>query len=54
MIVINENIKFIWNRFYYDPTPCYCDDCGTDIAVTGKYGIAEIEELRNKQSKFKK
>ena len=27
---------------------------GTDIAVTGKYGIAEIEELRSKQSKFLK
>ena len=25
-----------------------------DIAVTGKYGIAEIEELRSKQSKFLK
>ena len=41
--------------FTDDPTPCYCDDCGgTDIAVTGKYGISEIEELRSKQNKFKK
>jgi len=41
--------------FLEDPTPCYCDDCGsTDIAVTGKYGIEEINELRYKKTKFKK
>ena len=37
-----------------DPTPCYCDDCGsTDIAVTGKYGIKEIEDLKNKRVSIK-
>ena len=41
--------------FLEDPTPCYCDDCGsTDIAVTAKYGIEEINELRYKNTKFKK
>jgi hypothetical protein len=41
--------------FLEDPTPCSCDDCGsTDIAVTGKYGIEEINELRDKKTKFKK
>ena len=38
-----------------DPTPCYCDDCGcTDIAVTEKYGIKEIEDLKNKRLSIKK
>lgn len=37
-----------------DPTPCYCDDCGsTDIAVTEKYGIKEIEDLKNKRVSIK-
>ena len=41
--------------FLEDPTPCYCDDCGsTDIAVTGKYGIEEINKLKNNKTKFKK